>query len=133
MAHWYIIRYRKLSPVVGKVQQEKEASIETWTTTKTDEQKVAIFERKVIRKIFCPKKERSTGLCEQWTNLELRELFNEAGIAAKLKSNRRPRQRWIDRVKSDLEMLGVINGEELDNEREAWRGVVVAAKGLNGL
>jgi len=30
-------------------------------------------------------------------------------------------------------MLGVINGEELDNEREAWRGVVVAAKGLNGL
>jgi len=27
MAHWYIIRYRKLSPVVGKVQQEKEASM----------------------------------------------------------------------------------------------------------
>jgi len=33
---------------------------ETWTTTKTDEQKVAIFERK----IFGPKKDCSTGLRE---------------------------------------------------------------------
>jgi len=30
-------------------------------------------------------------------------------------------------------MLGVINDEELANDREAWRDVVVAAKGLNGL
>jgi len=44
-----------------------------------------------------------------------------------------PRQRWIDRVKSDLHILGVINGEELAHNREAWRDVVVAAKGLNGL
>jgi len=75
---------------------------ETWTTTKTDEQKVAIFERKVIRKIFCPKKERSTGLCEQWTNLELRELFNEAGIAAKLKSNRISWARHIWRAQDQI-------------------------------
>lgn len=30
-------------------------------------------------------------------------------------------------------MTGEINGEELTNDREAWRDVVVAAKGLNGL
>lgn len=30
-------------------------------------------------------------------------------------------------------MLGVINGEELANGREAWRDVVIAVKGLNGL
>jgi len=45
----------------------------------------------------------------------------------------RPRQRWVDRVKSDLQMLGIINGEELANDREAWRNMVVAAKGLDGL
>jgi len=45
----------------------------------------------------------------------------------------RPRQRWIDRVKSDLQILGLINGEELANDREAWRDVMVAVKGLNGL
>lgn len=30
-------------------------------------------------------------------------------------------------------MLEVINGEELANDREAWRGVVIATKGLNSL
>jgi len=30
-------------------------------------------------------------------------------------------------------MLVVINSEKLANDREAWRDVVVAAKGLNGL
>jgi len=29
-------------------------------------------------------------------------------------------------------MLGVTNGEELANDREAWRDLVVAAKSLNG-
>jgi len=37
---------------------------ETWTTTKTDTQKVSIFERKVLRKIFALKKGCSTGLWE---------------------------------------------------------------------
>lgn len=61
---------------------------ETWTTTKTDEQKVDIFKRKVLRKIFGPKKNRSTGLWERQTNLELRELLSEADIVATLKSKR---------------------------------------------
>lgn len=34
---------------------------------------------------------------------------------------------------SVLQTLGVINGEELVNDREEWRGVMVAMKGLNGL
>lgn len=59
---------------------------ETWITTKTDVQKVAIFERKVLRKIFGPKKDRSTGLRERRTKLELRELLKEADIVATLKS-----------------------------------------------
>lgn len=42
----------------------------------------------------------------------------------------RSRQRWVDAVKSDLQMSGVINGEELANDRG---GVSVAAKELNGL
>lgn len=45
----------------------------------------------------------------------------------------RPRKRWIDRVKSDLQILELINDEELANDREAWGDVMVAAKGLNGL
>jgi len=45
----------------------------------------------------------------------------------------RKAQKWIDRVKSNLHIVGVINGEELTKNREAWRDVVNAAKGLNGL
>jgi len=40
----------------------------------------------VLRKIFGPKKDRSTGLQEQRTKLELRELLKEADIVATLKS-----------------------------------------------
>jgi len=61
---------------------------ETWTTTNTDEQKVAIFEIKVLRKTFGPKKDCSTGMWERRTNLELRELLSEADIVATLKSKR---------------------------------------------
>lgn len=42
----------------------------------------------------------------------------------------RPKQRWMGRVRSDLQMLEVINGEELANDRVAWIGEVVVTKGL---
>jgi len=50
------------------------------------EQKVAIFEWKVLRKIFSTKKDRSTSLWKRRTNLKLRELFSETDIVATLKS-----------------------------------------------
>jgi len=45
----------------------------------------------------------------------------------------RPRQRWEDQVKEDLRMLGVLNGGELVAHRKAWKEIVEAAMGLNGL
>ncbi|VVC38474.1 Hypothetical protein CINCED_3A007728 [Cinara cedri] len=45
----------------------------------------------------------------------------------------RPRQRWVDRVHKDLDMLGILNGEELATDSDRWREVVVAAKDLKGL
>lgn len=38
-----------------------------------------------------------------------------------------------DRVKNETQMFEVINTEELANDRQARRGVVLAAKDLNGL
>lgn len=52
----------------------------TWTTIKADEQKVIIFERKILLKTFGPKKYRVTDLWERRTNLELKELFGQADI-----------------------------------------------------
>jgi len=46
---------------------------------------------------------------------------------------RRPRQRWADRIKDGLRMIGMENAEEVSRDREKWKDVVVAAMDLNGL
>jgi hypothetical protein len=121
-----------------------------------------IFERKILRGIFGTKRNEE-GIYEIRSNRELNDLYNELNIVATLKSRRirwaghvwrakdqllwtitkwkpnksrprgRPRQRWVDRVKEDIRMLGVINGEELAKHKESWREIVEAAMGLNGL
>ncbi|KAL4122066.1 hypothetical protein QTP88_014466 [Uroleucon formosanum] len=133
----------------------------TWATTKSDEKKLEVFERKILRKIFGPKK-NNEGEYEIRSNKNLEELYNEPNITGILKSARigwaghvwrskgligqittwkpnakrprgRPRQRWADRIKEDLKMLGVRNAEETAQNREDWRQYVVAAMGLKGL
>jgi len=134
----------------------------SWASTKSDENKFMIFERKILRRIFGPKRNDEGGY-EIRSNRELNALFNESNIVSILKSQRirwaghvwraegqlvltitkwkpnksrprgRPRQRWEDRVNEDLRMLGLRNGEELAAHREAWREVAEAAMGLNSL
>lgn len=136
---------------------------ETWATTKTDEQKLARFERKVLRQIFGPRRNQNTGEYERRENKEVINMLEDSDIIATMKSKRiswaghvwrgqeqtigqvtrwkpkskrplgRSRQRWLDRVNKDLEMLGILNGEEIATNRYRWREVVVAAKDLNGL
>ncbi|XP_022171125.1 uncharacterized protein LOC111034293 [Myzus persicae] len=133
-----------------------------WASTKSDENKLRIFERKVLRRIFGPKR-NDEGNYEIRSNRELNALYNESNIVSTLKSQRirwaghvwraedrlistitkwkpdksrprgRPRQRWEDRVKEDLKMLGVRNGEEQAAHRETWKEIAEAAMGLNGL
>jgi len=97
------------------------------------------------------------------TNAELRAMFNESdtvGIVEsrsirgagnvwraegqtlreitiwksdKKKPNGRPRQRWIDRVREHLKLLGMRDEEQLAKDRKAWRGVVEAAIGLQDM
>jgi len=131
-------------------------------STKSDENKLMIFERKVLRRIFGPKR-NDEGSYEIRSNRELNALYNESNIVSTLKSQRirwaghvwraegqlisiitkwkpeksrprgRLRQRWEDRVKEDLKMLGVRNGEEQAAHREAWKEIAEPAMCLNGL
>ncbi|KAL4083726.1 hypothetical protein QTP88_029042 [Uroleucon formosanum] len=45
----------------------------------------------------------------------------------------RPRQRWLDRVKKDLIQVDETARIEDADNRDRWKGLVEAAKGLNGL
>ncbi|KAF0715501.1 Reverse transcriptase domain-containing protein, partial [Aphis craccivora] len=130
-------------------------------TTKTDEQKLARFERKVLRQIFGPRRNQNTEEYERRENKEVISMLEDSNIVATMKSKRiswaghvwrgreqtigqvthwkpksktllgRPRQRWLDRVNKDLEMLGTLNGEGIATNRDRWREVVVAAKDMN--
>lgn len=53
---------------------------EAWPSTKTDEKKLAIFERKVLRQIFGPKKNMKINEYDRRTNDDLNELDNQSDV-----------------------------------------------------
>ncbi|XP_008188168.1 uncharacterized protein LOC103310725 [Acyrthosiphon pisum] len=59
----------------------------TWATTKSDEGKLGVFERKILRKIFGPKR-NNDGEYEVRGNRELDGLYKEPTIVGSLKSTR---------------------------------------------
>ena len=130
---------------------------ETWTLTKQDEEKLLVFERKILRKIYGAIKEG-----EEWRirmNHELQALYQKPNIIGIIKSKRlswyghllrmppermvnqifhknppnkrppgRPRVRWADNVQQDLRSMGVTNHKIVAQNRDEWRGVIEEAK-----
>jgi hypothetical protein len=134
---------------------------ETWSVTKGDEEKLNIFERKVLRRIYGPVIEN--GEYRRRTNQEMYQMFNKPIISSYLKSKRlewaghiwksegiaknlftgrlngkrsrdRPRQRWEGRVKTDLaEISEELIRIEDSKDRYKKKDVVEVAMVLNGL
>ena len=124
---------------------------EAWTLTQAEENKLAIFERKVLRRIFGPVQE--SGNWRIRFNHELKTLYLEPDIVAVAKSNRlrwaghvlrmddsevvkkifkatpygsnrrgRPRTTWIQNIEEDLGKLRAsTNYETAAKDREGWR------------
>ena len=59
---------------------------ETWTLSKTNERRLSLFERKVLRYIFGAKQENGTW--RKRYNYELYEIFNEPNIVNYIKVKR---------------------------------------------
>ena len=83
-------------------------SSETWTMTKRDEQLFAVWERKILRKIYGPVKEESDWRIRN--NLELQQLFKGTDIVTDIKQRR---LRWAGHVE---------RMEENRNCRKVFRG-----------
>ncbi|KAL1452545.1 hypothetical protein WDU94_006766 [Cyamophila willieti] len=66
---------------------------EVWTLSKTSEKKLVTFENKILRKIYGPVCEN--GIWRIRKNKEIRDLFNEPDIVAKI---RHRRMRWTGHV-----------------------------------
>jgi len=135
---------------------------ETWSSTKGDDNRLAIFERKVLRNIFGPIYNTELGIFERRKNDDLYRLYLKPNISSYIKIKRmewfghvwradndiirkvltetiqkrrpigRPRTRWKDAVEKDIKMLGRNITVDMALDRERWRELLVAAQVLQG-
>ena len=130
---------------------------ETWSLTLREEHRLRVFENRVLRRIFGPKREGVTGEWRKLHNEELNDLYSSPNIVRVKKSRRlrwaghvarmeegrvvhkvlvgkpegkrplgRPRCRWEDNIKMDLQEVerGCGDWMELAKDRDRWRALV---------
>ena len=68
---------------------------ESWSTTLADEHKLHVFENKVLRKIYGPKRDEMTGEWRRLHNEELHGLYDSPDVVKIMKSRR---LRWAGHV-----------------------------------
>jgi hypothetical protein len=64
---------------------------ETWSLTSKEEHRLRVFENRVLRRIFGPKRDEVTGEWRKLHNGELRDLYSSPSIIRIIKSRR---MRW---------------------------------------
>jgi hypothetical protein len=124
---------------------------ESWNMTMSDENAIGVFERKILRVIFGPKREGD--LFRSRSNAELYQLFNEADIVKRVRVNRlrwaghvvrrpaeaplnkvfksdfvdgkrsrgRPKNSWREAVDRDSIALGIGNWQTVASDRASFR------------
>jgi hypothetical protein len=124
---------------------------ETWSLTLREERRLRVFENRVMRRVFGPKRDVVTGEWRKLHNEELNDLYSLPIIVRVVKSRRmrwaghvalmgkdrgvhrvlvekseekrllgRPRRRWEDNIKMDLQEVGGGCGDwmELAQDRD---------------
>jgi hypothetical protein len=61
---------------------------ETWSLTLRDERRLRVFENRVLRRVFGPKKDEVTGEWRKLHNEELNDLYSLPNIVRVVKSRR---------------------------------------------
>jgi hypothetical protein len=77
---------------------------ETWSLTLRDERRLRVFENRVLRKVFGPKRDEVTGEWRKLDNEELSDLYSFPNIVRVVKSRR---MRWAGHVARMRERRGV--------------------------
>jgi hypothetical protein len=131
---------------------------ETWSLALREERRLRVFENRVLRKVFGPKRDEVTGEWRKLHNEELNDLYSLPNIVRVVKSRRtrwggdvarmgeergvhrvlvgkpegkrplgRPRRRWEDNLKVDVEEVGGGRGGwmEFAQDRDRWRALVI--------
>jgi hypothetical protein len=77
---------------------------ETWSLTLREERKLRVFENRVLRRVFRPKRDDVTGEWRKLHNEELHDLYSSPNIVRVIKSRR---MRWAGHVARKREKRGV--------------------------
>jgi hypothetical protein len=99
--------------------------IETWSLTLREEHRLRVFENRVLRRIFGPKRDEVTGEWRKLLTEELRNLYSSPDIIRQVKS-RRMRWAWhVARVGEDRNVYKVLVGKPegkrpLGRPRRRW-------------
>ena len=128
---------------------------ETWSLTLREERRLQVFENRLFRRVFGPMRDEVTGEWTKLHNEELRDLYSLPNIVRVVKSRMRwvrhvarmgegrgvdrvlvgkpegkrplgrPRHRWEDNIKMDLQEVGG-GGDwmELAQDMDRWRALV---------
>ena len=122
------------SPCYIVIRSLPDYGCETWSLTMKEERRLRMFENRVLRRIFGPKRDEVTGQWRKLHNEELSDLYSLPNIVRVVKSRRmgwscmwrvwggvhrvlvgkpeekrplgRPRRRWEDNIKMDLQEVG---------------------------
>jgi hypothetical protein len=79
---------------------------ETWSLTLREEHRLRVFENRVFRRIFGPKKDEVTGGWRKLHNEELHGLYSSPSIVRVMKARR---MRWAEHVARMAEARGAYN------------------------
>jgi hypothetical protein len=132
-------------------------------TDTEEERRLRVFENRVFRRVFGPKRKEVTGEWRKLHNEELNDLYSLPNIVGVVKSRRmrwaghvahmgdergvyrvlvgkpegkrplgRPRRRWEDDSKMDVQEVGGCRGDwmELAQDRDRWLALVSTVKNL---
>jgi hypothetical protein len=134
---------------------------EIWVLKESIKQKLLVFERKILRRMYGPTKERD-GTCRNKTKDELNKMIKNKTIINYIKSQRlgwfghvcrmpdervvkkvyewkpkatrslgRPKNRWENDVKNILNIMKICNWKDCIQDRHKWKGIVEKAKTFN--
>jgi len=92
---------------------------ETWSLTLREERRLTVFENRVLRGIFGPKRDEVTGVWRKLPNKECNDLYSSPNVVRVIKSRR---MRWAGHVARMGEGSGIcrVLMRKPEGKRPTW-------------